>query len=397
MPSFGDAYYVVIHPDDPDVMISESQGGNIMRTDLRTRQQTDISPQPKRNDGGPAGGPALPLQLEHADRGLAARRPRPSTSRATWCSAAATSATPGRRSAPTSRRTTSRSRRTRAARCGRRTPPPSTTARSSASPSRPRRRACCGPAPTTATCSFLATTDTSWTNVVANLPGVPAVLPRLARRAVAHGSRHGLGGLRPPHVRRPGAARVQDDRLRQDLDAPHGGPAAAGLRVGGAPGPEEPAAAVGRHRARALRLARRGQELAPAPAQEPADRAGARHPGPPARQRPHPRHPRPRALRVRRRDAAAAAGIRARRCGRSSSTCGPRCASRRASRATASATRSSKAPNPPAGALITYALPEKMAPGRRSRGPRVPTAKAEKKPERVKLEILDATGKVIRS
>ena len=56
MPSFGDAYYVVIHPDDPDVMISESQGGNIMRTDLRTRQQVDISPQPKRNDGGPADG-----------------------------------------------------------------------------------------------------------------------------------------------------------------------------------------------------------------------------------------------------------------------------------------------------------------------------------------------------
>jgi photosystem II stability/assembly factor-like uncharacterized protein len=55
MPSFGDAYYVVIHPDDPDVMISESQGGNIMRTDLRTRQQVDISPQPRRNDGGPAG------------------------------------------------------------------------------------------------------------------------------------------------------------------------------------------------------------------------------------------------------------------------------------------------------------------------------------------------------
>jgi photosystem II stability/assembly factor-like uncharacterized protein len=56
MPSFGDAYFVVIHPDDPEIMISESQGGNIMRTDLRTRQQTDISPQPKRNDGGPASG-----------------------------------------------------------------------------------------------------------------------------------------------------------------------------------------------------------------------------------------------------------------------------------------------------------------------------------------------------
>jgi photosystem II stability/assembly factor-like uncharacterized protein len=56
MPSFGDAYYVTTHPDDPDLMISESQGGNIVRTDLRTRQQTDISPQPRRNDGGPVSG-----------------------------------------------------------------------------------------------------------------------------------------------------------------------------------------------------------------------------------------------------------------------------------------------------------------------------------------------------
>jgi photosystem II stability/assembly factor-like uncharacterized protein len=55
MPSFGDAYFVTTHPDDPDLMISESQGGNIVRTDLRTRQQLDISPQPKRNDGGPVG------------------------------------------------------------------------------------------------------------------------------------------------------------------------------------------------------------------------------------------------------------------------------------------------------------------------------------------------------
>jgi photosystem II stability/assembly factor-like uncharacterized protein len=54
MPSFGDAYFVVTHPDDPDLMISESQGGNIFKTDLRTRQQVAISPQPWRNDGGPA-------------------------------------------------------------------------------------------------------------------------------------------------------------------------------------------------------------------------------------------------------------------------------------------------------------------------------------------------------
>jgi photosystem II stability/assembly factor-like uncharacterized protein len=55
MPSFGDAYFVVTHPEDHELMISESQGGNIVRTDLRTRQQLDISPQPRRNDGGPVG------------------------------------------------------------------------------------------------------------------------------------------------------------------------------------------------------------------------------------------------------------------------------------------------------------------------------------------------------
>ena len=56
MPSFGDAYFVVPHPTDPDLLISESQGGNIMRTNLKSRRQIDIGPQPERNDGGPAAG-----------------------------------------------------------------------------------------------------------------------------------------------------------------------------------------------------------------------------------------------------------------------------------------------------------------------------------------------------
>lgn len=51
----GDGYYVVAHPDDPDLIIAEYQGGGITRTDMRTREQQDISPQPRRNDGGPAG------------------------------------------------------------------------------------------------------------------------------------------------------------------------------------------------------------------------------------------------------------------------------------------------------------------------------------------------------
>jgi photosystem II stability/assembly factor-like uncharacterized protein len=55
MMSFGDAYWVVPHPDDPELFLSESQGGGIVRTDMRTRQQIDVSPQPRRNDGGPVG------------------------------------------------------------------------------------------------------------------------------------------------------------------------------------------------------------------------------------------------------------------------------------------------------------------------------------------------------
>jgi len=54
MMSFGDAYFVVPHPHREELFISESQAGGILRTDMVTRQQIDISPQPRRNDGGPA-------------------------------------------------------------------------------------------------------------------------------------------------------------------------------------------------------------------------------------------------------------------------------------------------------------------------------------------------------
>ncbi|MDJ0840625.1 MAG: hypothetical protein QNK37_29210 [Acidobacteriota bacterium] len=53
--SFGDAYFMLAHPDNPEYIISESQGGGIVRTDMRTRANEDISPQPRRNDGGPVG------------------------------------------------------------------------------------------------------------------------------------------------------------------------------------------------------------------------------------------------------------------------------------------------------------------------------------------------------
>ena len=54
--SYGDGYYQTSHPDDPDLLVSESQGGWIFRTDMRTLEQQDISPQPRRNDGGPVNG-----------------------------------------------------------------------------------------------------------------------------------------------------------------------------------------------------------------------------------------------------------------------------------------------------------------------------------------------------
>lgn len=51
--SYGDGYYQTSHPDNPDLIVSESQGGWIFRTDMKTLEQQDISPQPRRNDGGP--------------------------------------------------------------------------------------------------------------------------------------------------------------------------------------------------------------------------------------------------------------------------------------------------------------------------------------------------------
>jgi photosystem II stability/assembly factor-like uncharacterized protein len=53
MVNFGDGFHVINHPDDPDVYLSESQGGNIVRTDMITREQQSVSPQP-RGGAGPA-------------------------------------------------------------------------------------------------------------------------------------------------------------------------------------------------------------------------------------------------------------------------------------------------------------------------------------------------------
>lgn len=53
MISFGDGFHIVVHPEDPELFLSEYQGGGIVRTNMRTREQQDISPQPRRADGAP--------------------------------------------------------------------------------------------------------------------------------------------------------------------------------------------------------------------------------------------------------------------------------------------------------------------------------------------------------
>ncbi len=55
MVSWGDGFHVVAHADQPELFVSESQGGGIVRTDMRTGEQQDVSIQPRRNDGGPVG------------------------------------------------------------------------------------------------------------------------------------------------------------------------------------------------------------------------------------------------------------------------------------------------------------------------------------------------------
>lgn len=48
MVSFGDGFHVLSNPDDPDVFVSESQGGSIVLTNTRTREQQSVTPQPRR-------------------------------------------------------------------------------------------------------------------------------------------------------------------------------------------------------------------------------------------------------------------------------------------------------------------------------------------------------------
>ncbi|HEY0761216.1 MAG TPA: hypothetical protein VGD61_02505 [Pyrinomonadaceae bacterium] len=56
MVSFGDGFYVINHPDNPDQYLSESQGANIVATDMVTREQQLVNPWGRGSGGGPAEG-----------------------------------------------------------------------------------------------------------------------------------------------------------------------------------------------------------------------------------------------------------------------------------------------------------------------------------------------------
>ncbi|HEX5735261.1 MAG TPA: hypothetical protein VF131_20700 [Blastocatellia bacterium] len=53
MVSFGDGFYMLNHPDDPELYLSESQSGGIVRTDFRNREQQEMTPDAS-SQGGPA-------------------------------------------------------------------------------------------------------------------------------------------------------------------------------------------------------------------------------------------------------------------------------------------------------------------------------------------------------
>ena len=44
MVSFGDGFYAISHPDNPNLYLTESQGGNVVRTDMKNREQQHVVP-----------------------------------------------------------------------------------------------------------------------------------------------------------------------------------------------------------------------------------------------------------------------------------------------------------------------------------------------------------------
>lgn len=54
MVSFGDGFFTINNPDEPEQYLSESQGGNIVFTDFRSREQQQVNPWGRGSQGGPA-------------------------------------------------------------------------------------------------------------------------------------------------------------------------------------------------------------------------------------------------------------------------------------------------------------------------------------------------------
>ncbi len=44
MISFGDGFFAIAHPDNPDLFLTESQGGSVVRTDMKNREQQSVVP-----------------------------------------------------------------------------------------------------------------------------------------------------------------------------------------------------------------------------------------------------------------------------------------------------------------------------------------------------------------
>ena len=68
MVSFGDGFYVINHPDNPDQYLSESQGGNIVWTDFASREQQLDQSVGTREWWWSSGGTEVSFQLELAHR-----------------------------------------------------------------------------------------------------------------------------------------------------------------------------------------------------------------------------------------------------------------------------------------------------------------------------------------
>jgi len=151
MVNFGDGFFVLNHADDPYLYLSESQGGSIVRTNYRTREQQLVSPQPF-DDGVAAGdmkfrfnwnSPIIQSPHDKNTVWFAGNVVFKSTDFGkTW-----------QQASPDLTTNNPERLRIREARSLSKTPARNITAQSSASPNRPRRPASCGRARTTATCN----------------------------------------------------------------------------------------------------------------------------------------------------------------------------------------------------------------------------------------------------